>query len=91
MHQILQRCDLHLTFLFDLFKCLMVFANLHFSSIIYCSCVMVTNWYSCWCIVPQCTYLISTFLRNNKNLPCALWHPTISLFTCSGMQTTCAN
>ena len=34
---------LHLTFVSNLFKCLMFFTNLHFSSIIYCSCMMVTK------------------------------------------------
>jgi len=43
---------LHLTFLSDLFNCLMLFTNLHFSSIISCSCTTVTNWYSCWCAIP---------------------------------------
>jgi len=31
------------------------------------------------------------FLHNNENLPCASWRPRISLFTCSNMQTACAN
>ena len=38
-------CDAHLhpTFLFDRFKCLMLFANLHFSSIIQRSCMVETK------------------------------------------------
>jgi len=41
----------HLTFLFVHFKCLMLFTNFHFSSIIQCSCILETNCRSCWCIV----------------------------------------
>ena len=45
-------CDvrLHPTFSFDYFKCVMLFTNLH-SSIIQCSCMMVTKCSSCWWIV----------------------------------------
>ena len=46
-------CDAHLqpTFLLDRFKCLMRFTNLHFSSIIQCSCMVETNCNSCLGIV----------------------------------------
>jgi len=42
-------CDAHLlpTFLFDHFKCLMLFRNLHISSIIQRSCMMETKCSSC--------------------------------------------
>ena len=46
---VLYDVHLHLTFSFDCFKCLMLFANLHFSS--QSSCVMETNCSSCRCIV----------------------------------------
>jgi len=39
---------LHLILLSEHFKCLMLFANLQFFSIIQRSCMTVTN---CWCIV----------------------------------------
>ena len=45
---------LHPTFLFDSFKCLMLFTNLHFSSIIQRSCMLETK-----CI--NCPWIVSVF------------------------------
>jgi len=78
---------LHPTFLFDLLKCLMLFTNLHSSSIkllhdgdqlkqlMRCTVVRVS----------------SVLFLHNENLPCVPWPHRISLFTCSSMQTKCVN
>jgi len=42
--------SVHNNFLSDHFKSLMLFTNLHFASIIQCSCMTVTS-YSCRCVV----------------------------------------
>ena len=47
----LYAAHLHPTFLIDHFKCLILFTNLHFSSIIQSCCVMETKYSSCWWIV----------------------------------------
>ena len=63
---------LHLTFLFDHFKCLMLFTNLHFSSIIQHSCMetkcsrcpwIVSEFAShqyCFCVVKICGHFVHT-------------------------------
>ena len=50
-YQIFMRCASSSNFFFVRFKCLMLFTNLHFSSIIQSSCMMETSCSSCWCIV----------------------------------------
>ena len=69
----LYNAHLHPTFLFDRFKCLMLFANLHFSSIIQCSCMVETecsscSWvvsvfashHFCFCVVKICGHCVHT-------------------------------
>jgi len=64
---------LHPTFLFDRFKCLMLFTNLHFSSIIQRSCMVETecsscSWVAsvftshqyCFCVVKICGQCVHT-------------------------------
>jgi len=52
MYRIFIQCaHLHLTLLFDRFKCLMLFTNLRFSSTVQSSCMMETNCSSCWCMI----------------------------------------
>jgi len=68
---------LHLTFLSDHFKWLMLFKNPHFSSIIYRSCMTVTNCSSCWCVVS--VYVSSELtLRSNQNI--SLWFVAPQVF-----------
>jgi len=68
-------CNAHLypSFSFDRFKCLMLFTNLHFSSIIQRSCMVETKYSSClqivsvfvshqycFCIVKICGHCVPT-------------------------------
>jgi len=72
--RVLQCCasSSNLTLLSDLFiKCLVPFTNLTFSSIIWSSCMTVTNWYSCWCAVPAHAFHQYCFCITTKILPCA--------------------
>ena len=73
---------LHPIFLFDLFKCLMLFTNLHFSSIIQRSCMVETECSSCsWvvsvfashqfycCVVKICGHcLLYTLVLNGSKI-----------------------
>ena len=62
----------------------------------YCFCVTVHASYQ-YCLrlwmrlITSASVLPVLFLHNNKNFPCISWHPRISLFTCSSIQTMCAN
>jgi len=44
----------HPIYFSDCSKCLILFTNIHFSIIIQRSCLTVTNWSSCWCVVLVC-------------------------------------
>ena len=74
-------CDAHLhpTFLFDRFKCLMLFTNLHFSSIIQRSCMVENECSSCswvvsifashqycFCVVTICGHCVHTKHKKSK-------------------------
>ena len=71
--EFLYDAHLHPTFLFDRFKCLMLFTNLHFSSIIQRSCIVETKCRSCpwvvsvfashqyyFCVVKICGHCVHT-------------------------------
>ena len=70
--EFLYDAHLHLTFLFDRFKCLMLFTNLHFSSIIQHSCMetkcsscpwIVSEFAShqyCFCVAKTCGHCVHT-------------------------------
>jgi len=72
-------CDahLHLTFLSVRFKCLMLFTNLHFSSIIQHSCMMETNCSSCWRIVSVFASHQYCFCVAKMNPVCIVYKPSI--------------
>ena len=70
---------LHPTFLFNRFKCLMLFTNLHFSSIILRSCMVETECSSCswvvsvfashqyyFCVVKICGHCVHTKHKKSK-------------------------
>jgi len=51
LYRFLYVAYLHPTFLSDRFKCLTILTNFHFSLTIKRSCMIATNYISCWCIV----------------------------------------
>jgi len=70
---------LHPTFLFDRFKCLMIFTNLHFSSIVQRFCMVDTECSSCswvvsvfashqycFCVVKICGHCVHTKHKEKK-------------------------